>query len=157
MLASITNWVPVYMTGSIEPYYYPKTRDCLFRRTLFLAPDTAAVTSTSVRSCIKNATNFLFTNKDTIRALITEYNDFLNYCRPLMQIFNAHSSNNANYLDTLIDFEKEAGNMIAKTDAPANITLPPEVASRVLARINDSADELLRSYHQQRIITFKSS
>lgn len=156
MLTAVTNWVPVYMTGAIEPYYYPKTRDGLFHRTLFLAPDTAAVTATSVRSCTNHATNFLFTNKDTIRALIEEYNDFLNHCRPLMQIFNAHSLNDANYLDTLIEFEKEAGNMIAKTNAPANITLPPEVASRVLDIIDDSTDKLLRSYQQQRIITFKN-
>lgn len=42
MLEAVTKWIPIYMTGAVEPYCYPRLRDGLFRRTLFIAPRTAA-------------------------------------------------------------------------------------------------------------------
>lgn len=49
MLEAVTKWIPIYMTGAVEPYYYPRLRDGLFQRTLFIAPDTGAVVSSSVQ------------------------------------------------------------------------------------------------------------
>ena len=48
MLGAINQWVPLYMSGAIEPYFYPKKRDGVFKRTLFIAPSSAAVISSSV-------------------------------------------------------------------------------------------------------------
>ncbi len=155
MLTAIKEWVPLYMTGSIEPYYYPKMRDGLFRRTLFIAPNTAAVTSSSVGSKTENAANFLFTNKDTIKAVLGEFNDFLSNCRMLMRIFTPFS--NDNYLALLAEFENEQGNAIVKTDSLANITMPPNVVECILARIKSSNKEQLLSYQLTRIEKFLSS
>ncbi len=43
MLHAIGQWMPLYMTGSIEPYYYPKKRDGIFKKTLFIAPGVCAM------------------------------------------------------------------------------------------------------------------
>lgn len=155
MLAAIKEWVPLYMTGAIEPYYYPRTRDGLFRRTLFIAPLTAAVTSSSVGSGIKNTANLLFTKKDTVNALISEFNDFLALCRPLMRIFTP--CNKGDYLGTLAEFEEEEGATIVKTDVLTNMTMPPEVVTSILTRIEGSAAEQLLSYQHRRIEKFNNS
>ena len=151
-LSGIKGWVPLYMTGAIEPYYYPKTRDGLFRRTLFIAPDTAAISSSSVRSGTKNTANLLSINNDTIRALVSEYNDFIALCRPLMRIFN--HIHPGDYLDTLVEFEEEAGNTIAKADVLTNITMPAEAFTSILARLGYFTADRLRSYQQRRIKSF---
>jgi len=152
MLSAIKEWVPIYMTGAIEPYYYPKTRDGLFRRTLFIAPDTAAVTSCSVGNGTKNAANFLFTNKNTIKALIEEYNDFLSLCRPLMRIYTPF--NHKEYLPLLAEFEGEDTNTIVKTDTLTNITMPPYVIESIAARMENTNREQLLTYQQKRIAKF---
>ncbi|MCF8011018.1 MAG: transcriptional regulator [Clostridiales bacterium] len=155
MLTAVKEWVPMYMTGNIEPYYYPRNRDGLFRRTLFIAPDTAAVTSCSVGSEIKNAANFLFTNSNTIKALFEEYNNLLAYCRRLMRIFTPFC--NDNYLSLLAEFEEKEKDTIVKTDALTTITMPPDVWERILARIEIPDKDHLLSYHQTRIKKFLSS
>jgi len=155
MLAAIREWVPLYMTGTIEPYYYPRIRDGLFRRTLFIAPDTAAVTSGSVGNSTKKAANFLFTNKNTVKALIEEYNDLLSRCRLLMRIYTPFG--NDDYLALLAEFEGEEGHAIVKTDTLTNVTMPPGVVKSVLARIENPARERLLSYQQIRIDRFLDS
>ncbi|KAF1086679.1 hypothetical protein SPSYN_00398 [Sporotomaculum syntrophicum] len=155
MLTAIKEWVPMYMTGSIEPYYYPRMRDGLFRRTLFIAPNTAALTSSSVGSRTENAANFLFTDKDTIKAVLGEFNDFLSNCRMLMRIFTPFS--NDNYLALLAEFENEQSNAIVKTDSLTNITMPPNVVECILSRIKSPNREQLLSYQLTRIENFLSS
>ena len=149
MLSAIREWVPLYMTGSIEPYYYPRIRDGLFRRTLFIAPDTAAISSGTVGSGTKNAANFLFTNKMTIKALIEEYNDLLSRCRMLMRIFTPHS--NDDYLSLLSEFEDEKKDSIIKTDILTNVTMPLGVMESILARTENPGSNHLLSYQQNRI------
>ncbi|MEA4924440.1 MAG: transcriptional regulator [Syntrophomonadaceae bacterium] len=152
MLDGIKRWVPLYMTGNIEPYYYSKTRDGLFRRTLFIAPETAAVTSSSVRSETLGVANLLFTKKEAIRALVAEFHDFLDLCRPLMRIFN--SFNQQNYLGTLIEFEEEAGHTIISSDGLTNITMPPEVVASILERLDDPDRRQLLALQHHRIRNF---
>jgi hypothetical protein len=152
MLSAIREWVPLYMTGSIEPYYYPRIRDGLFRRTLFIAPDTAAISSGTVGNSTDNAANFLFTNEKTIKALIEEYNDLLSRCRMLMRIFTPHS--NDEYLSLLSEFEDEKKDSIIKTDTLTNITMPLGVVERILARTESSCSKRLLPYQKNRIKKF---
>ena len=43
MLTAIESWMPLYMSGLIEPYYSTHSRGTRFRHTLFLCPGKAAV------------------------------------------------------------------------------------------------------------------
>ena len=155
MLAAIKGWVPIYMTGHIEPYYYPKIRDGIFRRTLFIAPDIAATTSSSIGSETANNANFFFTDKTTIDALIKEYHDFLALCRPLMHIFTPHHKEE--YLSILAEFEQEQADSIIKTDMPTNLTMPADVAQTILSRIDTPDRDFLLSYQLKRSEAFISA
>ncbi len=48
MLEALKKWMPLYMVGSIEPYFCTRTRDHVFCQTRFIAKDTAAVIASSV-------------------------------------------------------------------------------------------------------------
>lgn len=89
LLEAVTKWIPIYLTGRIEPYCYSRLRDGIFRRTLFIAPDTAAVISSSIQENTAEMLNLYITESQAIRALITEYQNYYALCRPLMRIFNS--------------------------------------------------------------------
>ncbi len=92
MLEAVTKWIPIYMTGMIEPYCYPRLRDGLFQRTMFIAPQTAAILSSSVQQDTDGMLNLFLTDKAAIGALVTEYDRYFALCRPLMRIFSAQDT-----------------------------------------------------------------
>jgi hypothetical protein len=132
MLEALSKWIPLYMTGSIEPFYYPKIRDGIFRRTLFIAPDKAAVSSSSIGSMDDKVTNFLFRKEKVIASLEEEFNNYLSLCKPLMRIFT--DKNRSEYLQTLEEFENEIENTIIKTDGLSLLTMPDHVIYSMLER-----------------------
>lgn len=101
MIFAIKRWLPLYMTGAIEPYFFPKTNNGLFKRTLFIAPETVALTSTSLTEFADCADQFLYTDKTRIESLTSEFNAFLSMCKPLMKIFTP------NDFDAFDELQKE--------------------------------------------------
>ncbi len=91
MLEAILKWIPIYMTGMVEPYYFPRTRDGLFQRTIFLAPKTVGVLSSCVSQNTEGRLNQFVTDKAALSAIEGEYNDYISLCKPLMQIFTRDS------------------------------------------------------------------
>lgn len=153
MLSAIEEWLPIYMTGAIEPYYYPKSRDGLFKRTLFVAPYTGAVASNSIGNKVKNGATFLYTGKDLVSSLTEEFNCFLSLCRPLMRIFNY--TNTEYYLSTLSEFEAEEADSILNISTLSNVTMPMSVAESILKSMNNNKKEKILTYHEKRIIDFE--
>ncbi len=154
MLHAISQWMPLYMSGLIEPFYYPKKRDGIFKRTLFITPNTAAVTSSTTGNMINNAANFYTKNKKAIWALTEEFNQYISLCSPLIKIFTPHEK--TSYINTLQEFEKEKGNCIIITESLSLLTMPEAVASSFIPRIIDKTlnyDELAKnriaSFQQQ--------
>lgn len=82
--AAIYGWMSLYATGLIYPYYCSESHGT-YRRTLFIAPGTAVVTSQSVMDNLEGNPNIYIKNPEIISAFTKEYNDYLNFCKPLMQ------------------------------------------------------------------------
>jgi L-rhamnose mutarotase len=143
------------MTGAIEPYYYPKKRDGIFQRTLFIAPDTAAVVSSSVGKKIDNTPNFLFKDKKTILALTDEFYNYFSLCRPLMKIFTA--AEKQDFFSTLWEFEGEDSDTLITTDTLSTITMPSKVFNSIFARTKISSNSNILSRQKLRIKRFKNS
>ncbi len=135
MLNAISQWMPLYMSGLIEPYYYPKKKDGIFKRTLFIAPNTSAITSSTTGDMINKAANFYTKNKEAVWALTEEFNQYISLCNPLMKIFTSYEK--TSYIDTLLEFEKEKGNCIIITESLSLLTMPEAVASSFTPRIMD--------------------
>ncbi len=92
MMEGLTKWIPIYMTGAIEPYYYPRLRDGVFQRTLFIAPKTAAISASSAQQCAEGSLSFYVSDKAAVSALAAEYEQFFALCRPLMKIFSPQTA-----------------------------------------------------------------
>ncbi|NPV91259.1 MAG: transcriptional regulator [Firmicutes bacterium] len=154
MLVAISQWMPLYMSGAIEPYFYPKKRDGIFKRTLFIAPKTGAVISSSVGNMVDQAANILFRNRKAVESFIEEYNQYLSLCRPLMRIFT--SKDEAAYMNTLMEFESEPVDTLIKTASLSILTMPEVVASQILDRYGSQQKNRLIDYHRMRIEKFKN-
>ena len=77
MLSSISEWMPLYMTGAIEPYYYPRKRDGIFKRTMFVAPNKASFTATGVGNMEINTVNFLVQDINAVKGIEIEISNIL--------------------------------------------------------------------------------
>lgn len=117
MIEAVSKWLPIYMTGMVEPYYYPRLRDGIFRRTLFIAPKTAAIASSSVQQNTDEMLNLLLTDSDAVAALSAEFQHYHALCRPLMQIFTEQNMVELNAVY----------HQLNKNDSPAClcVTAPP--------------------------------
>lgn len=154
MLSAISQWMPLYMTGSIEPYYYPKKRDGVFGRTLFIAPGTVALVSSSVGGETARAANVLHRNPAAVAAYEDEFVQYLRLCQPLMLIFNAKDRDAA--LFTLTEFENQRGNTLIKTESLSLLTMPETLFSSIQERTGLER-ERLQDYHRLRTENFRQS
>lgn len=152
MLSAIHQWIPLYITGLIEPYHYPKKRDGVFKKTMFISPDISAVISSSVGQSIDQAANLLVRNQEAVRAYTEEFYQYLNQCKPLMRIFTAKDK--APYLETLREFEKEKSNSMIKTESLSVLTMPENVSSGILSRIGIEKS-VLAEFQRQRVKNFE--
>ena len=155
MLDAISQWMPLYMSGAVNPYYYPKKRDGIFKRTLFVAPETAVVTSSSVGNMADQAVNVLIRNKKDIEAFSEEYNQYFSLCKPLMQIFT--SKNAEAYISIILEFEKEKADTIIKTGSLSILTMPETIATDVLVRNKSKKKDCLIDYYRIREQDFNNN
>ena len=86
MWEAVRKWMPLYLSGSIEPWYYPRLQDGALRRTLFIAEGHSAVISGSVQGQRGPGLNLLLHDRSAALALGQEFDAFLAPCRPLMEI-----------------------------------------------------------------------
>lgn len=150
MLAAIDFWLPFYMTGAIEPYYCPRYREHFFRRTMFIAPGVAALTSTTLVGREDDAPNFFCVDPEILKALTREFNEFLGICRPLMRIFTSHSSSGLAELVT--EFEEQPGDCCCLLTTLSSATMPEDLFRRLVDRAgaNSAIKEKILSIQRAR-------
>lgn len=149
MLTAIKEWLPFYMTGRIEPMYYPKTMDGVFRRTMFIAPQTCALISNSVGNVASSSVNNYFTDPTAINAYEAEFIDFLRQCRPLMKIFNPISSRE--HLESMVEFENEEGDIMIRSRILSSFTFPQFLLERILKELNHPDKASMVTFHRARL------
>ncbi len=128
LMEAIKNWLPLYISGNIEPYYYPRLRDGIYHRTLFLAVDCFAVISSSIGNNTVDMPNLFIDEPNAIKGFEMEFDNYLSLCLPLMKIYKtaeaeklnasltrfANSNNEVYYLaasyNTQFSTDKEAAN-----------------------------------------------
>lgn len=139
MMEAVTKWIPIYMTGMIEPYFYPRLRDGVFQRTLFIAPNTAAVVSSSVQLATDGMLNLFVTDKAALEALTLEYNSYFNLCRPLMRIFTARDEEG--FKSAFENLKASSGNAYLSYSMPPLFSMP----EKLINELSDQVDDLTLS------------
>ncbi|SDB10363.1 hypothetical protein [Butyrivibrio sp. INlla16] len=132
MMEAIRKWLPLYAMGAIEPYYCPKMRDKIYRRSLFIAKRYSALISTSVGDKTEGMVNFLVRNTEAVSALEAEYQNYLGMCRPLMKMYV--SKDRERFTDILLGENAVAGKFFLSSPAPSLWTMPKDIAAAIAKR-----------------------
>ena len=86
LLNAIDRWLPLYVTGAVEPWYCPRTRDGIFHRSLFVMPGMAALTSNSIGPRSNDSLCMFTRDPEALLAFEKEFYDLLALCRPLAEV-----------------------------------------------------------------------
>lgn len=132
MLEAIEKWLPLYASGAIEPYFYPRLRDNVFHRTLFIAQKHSAVIASSIGSNTTQSLNIYLTDQAAVRALETEYQNYLALCRPLMSIYNGGNGNEL--VQLLQNLKQTNGDLLSVGLSLSFLSLPQTVAASMAKR-----------------------
>lgn len=135
MMKAIEQWLPLYMVADIEPYYYPKVKDGVYRRTIFIAKNILAISSLSVGDNTNGILNCLIEDKKAVRALETEFDRYLSLCKPLFEIKKDDLT--GNYLKLYEDKIIGEGDFYYMGAYPTFYTMPEGLAKNIESKYPD--------------------
>ncbi len=101
MFAAFDFWLPIYATGSVEPYYNPHYAEYYFKRTILLIPDKLAFTCFTHGRMSREAPNYMVTDTLLLNLLKQEWEHLLSECRLLFKIAKPGSE----LLELLMSFD----------------------------------------------------
>lgn len=97
MISAIKGWIPLYMSGLIEPYYCKRNLDARFAHTLFICPDIAYINAYHVKGCEDKGIYNYITDSNLITFMKDEYNMLLKYCEPLLKTYTKDDCNKIDF------------------------------------------------------------
>ncbi len=86
MNAAINSWLPLYMSGMIEPYYCRRKNDGRFSHTLFLCPGFACIHACHVIGTESHGLYYYDTAPEMLSLKEREYQKLLSKSNPLVQV-----------------------------------------------------------------------
>lgn len=126
MFTAIQQWMPLYLSGAIEPFYDPQFRDSTLRRTMFLARGRCALISGSVGNQTGGMLNMMIREPEAVDALELEFQRHLDLCRPLMSIFTVR--NREDFRRTMEASQPRQNDLMLAGSLPSLFTMPMELA-----------------------------
>jgi hypothetical protein len=140
LMDGLRKWLPLYLTGEVETWYYPKPRDGVFHRTLFVAVGHSALASSSVGE--GDGLNLLVSDPAAVAALAREFQDYLSLCAPLIRVYKPE--NRRDVWKMLAEFEAAPHSRIVAQRLPLGCTLPEETIASFGLRAGQELVHFLR-------------
>lgn len=125
MYQALRAWLPLYVTGRTEIFYCPKVRDNLFFHNMFIAPDTAGITSFTTSPSKRDMINTYYTNPQALQSLKDDFYEFLHQCRP--SLTSCTVSQRTYFWESLEQLSAIKVRSASLTPGLSSITLPLEV------------------------------
>ncbi len=149
MMESIEKWLPVYLSGQIQTYYYPHEIKSIFGNTIIVAGDIAAVKSDSIRTNSQNSINFYVTDTGIVHSIRENLTSFIDHCNSLMNVFGFNDLKEL--IDYLLKQGDNPGDLIALHQTLSTMTMPMEF----MYELTDSKE--LHQAHQKRTSLLKNN
>jgi transcriptional regulator with XRE-family HTH domain len=145
MVMGLSMWIPLYMTGQINPYYFKVKSNNVFGHTLFLSKNTVALSG----ECVEGKEDkgmCLLTKKNTEVAYYSEKaEDILAKASPLMEIYR--KENKEEYLVKARKIMQKKGDWINYHSPLPVYTLPETLLKEILKKQNVAPDEIKEITH----------
>ena len=125
---SLRFWLPMYSTGRVKVFYYPRLRDNLYRRSVFIIPNEAVRISNSIGLDSESDVTLFSTNTEVINATSRQFNQMLSMCRPAINVFRSYEESK----ESFIEFFNKNGNQISLSTVLPPSAIPKEVFEKIL-------------------------
>ena len=93
MTNAIISWMPLYLSGLIEPYYSTSPAGSRYSCTIFIDPENACVHSFGVREGAAETEYFYFTDEERIDRGIGDFEALISKCSPLLEVLPVSDPN----------------------------------------------------------------
>lgn len=140
---SLIRWLPLYMTGLTDAYYYPRIRDHVHRRLLVAVPGEVAMMSSSIAGRRSSYSTLLTTERRLIQAYEAEFQDYLSMCRPMLNTYTRQDEQ----LQCFTRFRDCSGSWIQKQSCLSLETAPPEVLRFLIESSQDLSSKRLYEFY----------
>lgn len=81
---SLQYWLPIYITGQADVYYYPRLRDNLYLHSFIILPDYCVQATTGIGLGNQNHITLTSTHPQLVKAYTHQYQEYLSLCRPAL-------------------------------------------------------------------------
>ena len=79
-------WLPLYSTGQIKVYYYPRLRDNLYRHTTIIISGRYVQTTSSIGMGNGSNITLVSTEPELVQEYTIQFQEYLSLCRPAMAV-----------------------------------------------------------------------
>jgi len=144
MLIGIEKWLPLYLSGLVEGYYCAAPAGPAFSHTLFVAPGTAAVSSSFVSGTDDEAVYTYADGEDRVAYFEKQADALFAISRPLIQVFQKNRSHEYHFLSG--EASRTPGDVKRLLLSPSLATVPGQLLERMLLRAGTDekkAEEIL--------------
>ncbi len=145
-LETVRQWLPLYGSGQVNPYYYPGHRDGIFRRSLIVLPGVAAAFSASVGQDAEQAVSFLVRDRQCTDSFSQEFASYKALCVPLLE---SHEITPDRFLVQLESYLEGNSDHILMSNGLPLVTISSKVIRNLEQRISAASAEFLHIIHER--------
>ena len=150
-LETLIRWIPLYMTGQVTAYFYPRIRDGVHRRSLFVVPGEVGIVSNSMSGRRASYSTFLTNDKRLTQAYETEFKDYLSMCYPMLNVYRLPDK----LVQCFVQFLTTKGTRIQKLMSLSAETTPSELVAYCIEKTNSIDLKKLGNIYLQEIETIE--
>lgn len=121
-------WLPLYSTGKMKVYYYPRLRDNLYRRSTIIVPGRCIQTSSTIGLKSNSNITVFSSDPDLVSAYTEQYRDYLAMCRPAITAYTKPED----FFDPLIDTFSRKGDITQLVNPLSISTMPKELMEQCI-------------------------
>ncbi|GHV12066.1 hypothetical protein FACS1894219_04300 [Clostridia bacterium] len=132
-MTAIQSFVPLYMIGNIEPYWFKTDEKSVFRVTWFVIENLAAISSVCTLDMDEDAVFDYTTDPERVAMLTTQFKGLFKYSGELMRIYRQQTGMEG-YDVRLASFWRAPGDMSVLIPSLSLATMPEELLTKILSR-----------------------
>lgn len=154
MLEAIKKWIPLYMTGLIEAYYYSKPQESSFCRTMFISPGVCSIDASLVEGTEDTAKYHFNSEPDIVDYHFRQFTALLDISERLIGIISFRNPDDyRNFRRTL---ETASGHSKHLRDTLSVATMPEDLFGQILSRsdLDSSEREIACEYRNTCVTAF---
>lgn len=129
---SLKFWLPMYATGKVKVYYYPRLRDNLYRRSMIVVPGNCVRISNAIGLGSSSDITMFSTDFRVVEAHIMQFNEILSLCRPALNVFSDYKQ----IVPSFVNYCSCKGVHISLSSFLLPVTMPKDLVKDILQKEN---------------------